>query len=395
MTRDDALLSRLAESAAQESKDSGEGDATTEVREGITSSLDPSELREVGAGEATEHHAEADREWAAYDPLVNGPPDVRDHVDVDVAAGAAVPDRGTFTTHTGDMIGASGGGGRLADSVESRADELGGASLDRGFGSVDDPFALPGRSAGPGTGFGARDGSQVSSGEGSGADDSLSTLNEMRGAQGLPDITADPSGDGSTPDGEGYYGYGEDGTWQRVDDTGDPGDTSGGYWGYGEDGTWQQIDETTGDPPADDGGYYRPDPTGGDAILTGDAARITVQARQGGGLINPGENDEATDTGAAVARAAMANNPDKVTNYGPEGEQTVEVGANWAPPPDTIFDPPPDASAMGDASTAVGGSMVGSTGETDFPPPPDPPPGGDDGGGGGPMGPPGGDGGEG
>jgi hypothetical protein len=153
------------------------------------------------------------------------------------------------------------------------------------------------------------------------------------------------------------------------------------YTDFGSDG--DEVDEDE-----------KPDPTGGYDVITQSTIDAAIKVNNPDVYAQPTQDGETHDVAASVARAAAANDPDQLTNYGPEGEQTVEVGANWAPPPDTIFDPPPDASAMGDAGAAIGGSMVGSTGETEFPPPPDPPPGGDDGGDGGPIGPPGGDGGD-
>ena len=128
-------------------------------------------------------------------------------------------------------------------------------------------------------------------------------------------------------------------------------------------------------------GYAQPDPTSGDEVITGESAAAAVRAHAGGdpGISRPTE--EASVTGYATNLAD--NDPQNITNYGPEGPQNVEVGDNWAPPSDGIFDPPPEASAamaggemaMADPAAAMGGSVIGSGVPEDFPPPPDPPPG--------------------
>jgi hypothetical protein len=378
MTRDDALLRRIAEATdseeSKDSKESSEEQESSAVREGYSGSVEPSVLRERAASDDEGSRAVEAIDHRPIDPAHDGPPDLPEGFEIPATA----PDGSAFGRDAGftSPMGGSIGGSTLASDIEARGSEFGSTRPDP-LGTLSrDPADIGGPSDREiEETIAAHDGSQASWGVSVG-------------------------GVGYDSGGGMYLGVGVGPVEAHVSK-----DEYDAITSFPE----RQIDAATQALESDlaklesawdtvtggSGDEERPDPTGGYDVITQSTIDAALKVNNPDVYAQPTQDGESHDVAASVARAAAANNPDQVTNYGPEGEQTVEVGDNWAPPPDTLFDPPPDASAMGDAGAAVGGSMVGSTGETDFPPPPDPPPGGDDGGGGGPMGPPGGDGGEG
>jgi hypothetical protein len=370
MTRDEALLRRMAEATADE-KESSEDREAYQVRDGITSSIDPTDFRE----RATDEHeggrmAESSFDSPVSDPKLDQPPRLPESGDVSGVGpdGSSLATRGTFTSPTGATIG----GSTLSDDVEARGADFGGNVR----GSRLDPLGM----------LDARESGELGEPTDRELADAVSAHDGSHAAWGVSIGGIGYDSGGGTALGVGVGPVEVHVSQEDIDAiTSYPERTIGAMEQKVQEdlaaieSAWDAV--TGGDESS------RPDPTGGDDVITHNAAEAAVKLNNPGVYAQPSQHGDETATAAAVARAAATNNPDKLTNYGPEGEQTVEVGANWAPPPDTIFDPPPDASAsMADAGAALSGSSISSTGESDFPPLPDPPPGGEDGGG--PAGPP-------
>lgn len=429
MERDDERLRRMAEQAAASdaSDESSEEDQTHAVREGVTRAIHEEEI-ELRRGQAAAADSEAtslrpEIGVASLDPGLERPPDLPEALDVtSIGPGGRAIGRGSLT----DPLGNALGGSTVSSDIRG-AGELGGAALG---GSRLDPLGLMGGGGSIGSSgsdlggiISANDGSHVSSGGGGpGTDEHFGTVNEIRGARGLPDLTRDEydqqfgnSGSGSgagAGDGDSGSGWRPEGisaaAWQAADDF-QTENMVGWVKEYGaaevfpadddDKSAAEELQETLHDSyihPGGEGGDdededERPDPTADYDVVTGEALATAVRTNDPGVYSQPTQ-DSASVQGYATNLAD--NDPDNITNYGPDGPQNVEVGDNWAPPPDLIFDPAGADSAMADPAGSMGGSSVfGSSTPDEAPPPPDPPPGDDPDQG--PLGPPGGGGGEG
>lgn len=304
-------------------------------------------------------------------------------MDESIDLAEVAPDGSSFgrglTSPTGEAIG-----GGIADSIEGRAAGLGGSSLGRGL-NFDPASASNERDLG--RALSAQDGSSVSAVPRDPATGMPMGRDRDLDPPSPPTNRADdPNWDGPVDEKYPTNRF-EDPNYDGSDEQAPP------MTGRDQDPT----DEEQGDDIVGPG-YAQPDPTGGDDVITGESVAAAVKAHAAGG--DPGifrPTEEAAMTGYATNLAD--NDPDNITNYGPDGPQSAEGGANWAPPADLLFDPPPEGgsagmagagAAMADPGAALGGSMIGSSTPDEAPPPPDPPPGEDTGGG--PLGPPGGDG---
>ncbi len=439
MDRDEAFTRRVAESATSEStEDSAEDEEQTyAVREGAVRSADAEELvtRDDGTTAAIDAARIESQPTSDIDHRLERPPDLRESVDIaDVALdGSAI--RGGLTSPTGETIG----GSSPADELGLGGGALGGSRLDP-LGLLGGTGQTAGRTGGPGSGLQGKDGSAVSSG-GPGSDEHFNTVNEMRGGSGLPDLTRDEYNSAFGIGGSGGGGGG-------AMDTGGGGDSRGvmdSVGGFGiSDAAWRAAEEFHTENvvgwvneygaaevfPADDDdksaaeeiqeGLHdsytnfgsddedvedeeKPDPNAGYDVVTGANVEAAIRVQGIAPYAQPTQDDDSSGamTSVNLDWAAPGSDP-RLTQYGPDGPQTVE-GGTWAPPSDLIFDPPPEGAsagmagagaAMDDPGAALGGaSMIGSSTPDDAPPPPDPPPGDDPDQG--PLGPPGGGGGEG
>jgi len=345
MDRDnEALGRRIAEQAAAsgQSQESSDEDDTYAVREGVTRAIDPDEieLRHDRAVVEDDNAARVQADIAGFDAdrELARPPAFPESLDVtSIAPDGSAIGGSKLTSPTGDPIG---GGGLLAD-IQSRAGALGGDALS---GSRLDPLGMlggqgvtSGRSGAPGGSLQAHDGSQVSMG-----------VEIGEGTVITPKPMGVEIGEGTviTPKPMGV-----------------------------------EIGEGRVIPPNDD---EKPAPDGGDDVITGESIAAAIKTNDPGVYAQTTEDSGASSGNATSLAWAGAENDPRLTNYGPEGPQNVEVADNWAPPTDGIFDPPAEGASAGmvgaesataDPAAALGGSVIGSSTPDDFPPPPDPPPG--------------------
>lgn len=393
MERDAAFTRRVAESTTSESaEDSSDDDEQTYVvREGTVSSADADETvahddGAVAASGAT--RLEGELSTASIDPRLERPPDLRESVEVADVAPDGSSIGGGLTSPTGESLGA---GRRIQDSFEGALGGRGGRGVESHLSPLSD-------SSGPDADLGGF-GPDPRKG---GTDRHFALVNEMRGADGKPDLSREEydetyGGAGTVPLGEIDWGMvsriqDETMTEMYMNSIRDDGvaatfaDEDGKsaaeamveedhatFWGLGS-GDDDEVDEEE-----------QPDPTAGDDVITGESIATAIRVNDPGVYAQPTQDGDSAGTAAAVARASAANDPQQLTNYGPEGPQTVGVGDNWTPPVDTLFDPPPEGasadmlgaqSALADPGAALGGgSLIGSSTPDEAPPPPDPPPG--------------------
>ena len=393
MERDREGLAREVADSSESSDDSSE--QTYVVREGAARSIDAEEVEltrdATTGGDSTATRQDAHLGPSSIDPTLERPPNLRESVELgDAPDGSSIG--GGLTSPTGDAIG----GGGLATSIQGRASSFGGDALGRGL-NFDPAAGSSDRDLG--RALGSHDGSLISAaprdpvtGMPTGADPGTPEYEFIHGKPMPTNRAEDPNWDGPVDKVYPTNRF-EDPNYDGSDDHAPP------MTGRDQDPT----DEEQGDDIVGPG-YAQPDPNAGDDVVTGEALAAAVRINDPGVYAQPTQDgDDSAGTAAAVARASVVNDPQQVTNYGPEGPQTVDVGDNWAPPVDTLFDPPPESgsagmlggeSAMADPAAAFGGaSVIGSSTPEEAPPPPDPPPGEDPDQG--PLGPPGGGGGEG
>lgn len=408
MDRDsEGLRRRMAESAASSAADEDSDDEQTyAVREGITRAIDDEELElHRGRNDADEGMARVSADRApSLEPRLDAPPDLPEMADVSSVApdGSSVGRGGLTDPVSGQAIG----GGSLVDEITGRGAALGGDAL---TGSRLDPLGMlggqgstAGRTGGPGSGLQSRDGSAVSSGTGPGSDAHFNTVNEMRGASGLPDLTRDEY--------NAAFGIGGGGDAGGAGDTGGGGDSGAGggrgtfdsVGGFGiSDAAWAAVDEFQTQTlmdwvgeygaaevfPADEDGKSaaeeiqeglhdsytnfgsdddvdddeKPDPTGGYDTITGANAE---QALRGRGIAPYAQPTQEGDSGGQVTDVNLAwgtaGEDPRLAQYGPDGPEAVPDDATVTPPTDDVVDPPQEGSAasVGDASGAAAAGPV-------------------------------------
>lgn len=329
------------------------------VREGIVDAGDDASDDEQ-IGRVREREILLEEDHASLETGLSGiddakladPPDLRDTVEVgNIAPDGSSVGRGGLTDPTGADIG----GDKPADELDARAGGVGDGALG---GSRLDPLGML-DSTDVGLPTDREIEQAISRADGSWV--SAAPIDPATGMQTGRDRDLDPpeppTGRHEDPSYDGEHEHAPPMTGRDQDPTDD-----------------EQGDDIVGP------GYAQPDPEAGYDVVTGADVEVALRTQGIAPYAQPTEDDQGSEAiDVNLSWAGQANDP-RITNYGPDGPQNVEVGEGWAPPPDGIFDPPPE-SAMADAGVAFeGGSLIGSSTPEGEPDPPPTPPGDDPGG---------------